>query len=65
MKNKAAKKFEAISFDDVIAQNLKVMDATAFALCRERDLPIIVFNVNEKDAIPNIIEGKQIGTLVS
>lgn len=65
VKNKAAKKFEAISFDDVIAQNLKVMDATAFALCRERDLPIIVFNVNEKDAIPNIIKGKQIGTLVS
>ena len=63
--NKQAKLFEELSFDDAISKNLKVMDATALTLARDHKLPIKVFNVNEHDALKNIICGKNIGTLIS
>ena len=63
--NKQAKLFEELSFDDAISKNLKVMDATALTLARDHKLPIKVFNVNEQDALKNIICGKKIGTLIS
>ena len=63
--NKEAKLFEELSFDDAISKNLKVMDATALTLARDHKLPIKVFNVNEHDALKNIICGKNIGTLIS
>lgn len=61
--NKNAKMFKTISFKDVIQKNLKVMDSTAFTLCRDNNIPLIVFNVKYLDKIDDILKNK-IGTLV-
>ena len=63
--NKDAKLFDKLTFDEAITKNLKVMDATALTLARDHKLPIKVFNVNQPDALKNIICGKKIGTLIS
>ncbi|KPK35942.1 MAG: uridylate kinase [Nitrospira bacterium SG8_35_1] len=65
MKNRAAKKFSAISYIDVLKKGLKVMDSTAISLCMDNDLPIIVFSLMKKGNIRKVIEGKKIGTLVN
>ncbi len=63
--DKSATKYDVLSFDEAMEKNLKVMDMTAFALCKENTLPIIVFNVNKQGALYDIvINGKQPGTLV-
>ena len=54
---------KTISFKDVIQKNLKVMDSTAFTLCRDNNIPLIVFNVKYLDKIDDILKNK-IGTLV-
>ena len=64
IKDKNAKLFSSISFDEVINKNLKVMDATAFTLCRDQQLPIAVCNIFKKNALNNVLIGKQEGTLV-
>lgn len=61
--NKNAKMFKTISFKDIIQKNLKVMDSTAFTLCRDNNIPLIVFNVKYLDKIDDILKNK-IGTLV-
>ena len=63
-KDPTATMFDEITFDDALRSNLKVMDATAFALCREQGLPIKVFNINKKGALRRVILGEQEGTLV-
>jgi uridylate kinase len=63
-KFKEARLYEKISYIDVLAQNLKVMDATAVSLCRENDLPIIVFNLGKPGNLKNIVCGLRVGTLV-
>ena len=63
--NKDAKFYKELTFDDAISKNLKVMDATALTLARDHKLPIKVYNVNEPDALKNIILGENIGTLIS
>ena len=63
--NKDAKLFDELTFDEAITKNLKVMDATALTLARDHKLPIKVFNVNQPDALKNIICGKKLGTLIS
>jgi uridylate kinase len=63
-KNPTAKKFETISFQDCIAKNLKVMDMTAFTLCMENKLPIIVFDMNQPGNLMKIVQGASVGTLV-
>ena len=63
--NNDAKLFDKLTFDEAITKNLKVMDATALTLARNHKLPIKVFNVNQPDALKNIICGKKIGTLIS
>ena len=63
--NKDAKLFDELTFEEAITKNLKVMDATALTLARDHKLPIKVFNVNQPDALKNIICGKKIGTLIS
>ncbi len=63
--NRDAKLFDELTFDEAITKNLKVMDATALTLARDHRLPIKVFNVNQPDALKNIICGKKIGTLIS
>lgn len=64
-KDKTATRYETISFSEAMGKNLKVMDMTAFALCQENQLPIIVFDMNKKGNLLQVIEGKKIGTLVS
>jgi uridylate kinase len=63
-KNPSAKKFETISFQDCITKNLKVMDMTAFTLCMENKLPIIVFDMNQPGNLMKIVQGESVGTLV-
>lgn len=65
LKDPTAKKFNVISHFDVIKNNLRVMDATAITLCRENNIPIIVFSLKNENSIKDIICGNQIGTLVS
>ena len=64
-KNPKAKMFKQVTFDEVINKNLKVMDATAFTLCRDQKLPIAVFNIFKENTLKNILLGKKEGTLVS
>lgn len=60
-----AEKYDHISFYDIISKGLNVMDMTAFTMCQENDLPIIVFDIYAKENLAKIISGEQIGTLVS
>ena len=64
-KNASAKKFDTITFDEAYEKNLKVMDMTAFTLCKENELPVIVFNMNKTGNIKKVITGEEIGTLVT
>lgn len=63
-KVKGAKKFKTIRFMDALKKNLKVMDATAFSLCMDNNLPIVVFNLLKKGNIKRVALGEPIGTLV-
>lgn len=63
-KDKSAIKYNEITFEEVIQKKLGVMDQTAFTMCRENDLPIIVFNMNVPGNLRRIIQGESIGTLV-
>ena len=63
-KDPTAKKYETIGFQDCISQQLKVMDMTAFTLCMENKLPIIVFDMNQPDNLRRVISGEKVGTLV-
>ena len=59
-----AEKFETITFQECITRNLKVMDMTAFTLCMENQLPIIVFDMNKPDNLMRVVRGEKVGTLV-
>jgi uridylate kinase len=63
-KNPNAVKFDKISFQDCISKNLKVMDMTAFTLCMENKLPIIVFDMNQPGNLLRVVQGAEVGTLV-
>lgn len=63
-KDPQAIKYPTISFNDVISKKLNVMDMTAFTLCRENNLPIVVFDINEPNSLAKIILGESIGTVV-
>jgi uridylate kinase len=64
-KDPNATKFDTISFSEVIAKKLKVMDMTAFTLCQENKLPIIVFDMNTAGNLKRIVMGENLGTVVS
>jgi uridylate kinase len=64
-KDPTATKFETISFEQCIQKNLKVMDMTAFTLCMENKLPIIVFDMNKPGNLLQVVQGGSVGTLVS
>ncbi len=64
MKDKTAKKFSSIKYMDVIKKGLKVMDTTAISMCKENDLPIIVFSLKEKGNIKKAVMGQKVGTRV-
>lgn len=63
--NPQASRFERLSHDEVLARNLKVADATAISLCRDNDLPIVVFNLLVEGNIARAVRGETIGTLVT
>ena len=63
-KDPNAVKFDHISFTKVISMGLNVMDMTAFTLCKENNLPIIVFDINDKSNLKRIVQGESVGTLV-
>src|SRR6202795_4242846 len=65
MKVKDAKKFTDISYMDVLKLGLKVMDSTAISLCKDNNLPIIIFNLNQRGNIRKVVIGEKIGSLVS
>jgi uridylate kinase len=62
---KTAQKFEQITYMDVLRRGLKVMDSTAISLCQDNNLPIIIFNLNERGNIRKVVSGEKIGSLVS
>ncbi len=64
MKHADAVKYDELEFTRALADNLKVMDATALSLCRENSLPIVVFNITEQGSILRALRGERIGTLV-
>lgn len=64
-KDPKAEKFETISFEDAIKRRLKVMDSTAFTMCHENNMPLIVFDMNKPGNLKKLIEGERIGTLVT
>ena len=64
-KNPNATRYKTVTFDEAINKNLKVMDATAFALCREQKMPIRVFSIFKEDGLKNVVLGKDEGTLVT
>ena len=63
--NPAAKRYETVSYDDVLSKNLKVMDASAIALCRDSAIPIIVFNIREAGNLARVLAGEGVSTLVT
>lgn len=65
LKDSSATKFDQISFDEVYARGLNVMDMTAFTLCKENNLPIIVFDMDTPGNLRKLMEGAHVGTLVS
>jgi uridylate kinase len=64
-KDKSAKKYETVSYDEVLSKSLAVADAAAFSLCRENKLPIVIFDLKSKGNIKRAVKGESVGTLVS
>lgn len=64
-KDKSAKRYESVSFAEVYKNGLNVMDMTAFTLCNENKLPIIVFDMNKKGNLLKVTKGESVGTLVT
>ena len=63
-KDPAAVKYDTLSFDEAYEKGLKIMDLTAFTLCRENRVPVIVFNMNVKGNLLKVVRGEKVGTLV-
>jgi uridylate kinase len=64
-KDPQATKFQTITFQECLTNNLRVMDMTAFTLCMENNLPILVFDMNKKDNLRRVVSGEKVGTLVT
>ncbi len=64
-KDPTATKYDRISFSEAISKGLNVMDMTAFTMCQENNLPIIVFDINNKENLINVVLGRDVGTLVN
>src|SRR5690606_41596388 len=63
-KNAQAKRYDTVSYDKVLANNLKVMDASAVALCRDNGIPIVVFSIREKGNLARVLAGDGVRTVV-
>jgi uridylate kinase len=64
-KDATATKYQNITFSEVYKKNLNVMDMTAFTLCQENNLPIIVFDMNKSENLAKLVQGEHIGTLIT
>lgn len=64
-KDPTAKKFETITYDEAYNRNLKIMDLTAFTMCKENNMPMLVFDMNKKGNLTKVLNGENIGTLVT
>jgi len=64
MQHKGAKKFEELSYLEVIEKGLKIMDSTAVTLCMDNNFPLIVFNIKDKENVRRLMMGQQVGTLI-
>ena len=64
MVNQKAEHFEKISYDDFISMGLKVMDTTSIVMCKENNLPVQVYDISSKNALLQIVQGKNVGTLI-
>ncbi len=64
-KDPTATKYQTLTFDEAYSQNLKVMDLTAFTMCKENNLPVVVFDMNKKGNLRQLIGGEKIGTLIT
>jgi uridylate kinase len=65
MKHKDAKKFEKLSYKEVLNKDLKVMDSTAITLCMDNGMDIVVFNMFESGNIARVVNGENVGTIVT
>ena len=65
IKDKNAKRYDKISYSKVLKDNLEIMDASAISLARNNDIPIVVFSINQKNALSSIINGEGIKTIIS
>ncbi len=63
-KDPEAEKYDEISFKEALNKELRILDLTAFTMCKENELPIIVFNMNEKGNLKKLVSGEKIGTLI-
>ncbi len=64
-KDPDAKKYESITYDEAYQKNLKVMDLTAFTMCKENNMPMLVFDMNTKGNLTKVLNGEKIGTIVT
>jgi uridylate kinase len=64
MREPDARRYERVSFDDALKQDLKVMDSTAFALCRDNNLPIVVFDMHQAGNVASVVSGRAVGTII-
>lgn len=63
-KNPNAKKYDEVTFSEAYSKGLKIMDLTAFTMCKENNLPVIVFNVGDETSLTKIVSGERVGTLI-
>jgi uridylate kinase len=64
-KDPTATKYDTLSFEEAYEKGLKIMDLTAFTLCKENNLPIVVFNMNTPGNLKKVVKGEKVGTVVS
>ncbi|MEE4259452.1 MAG: UMP kinase [Bacteroidales bacterium] len=63
-KDKSAKKFDELAFDEAYSRELKIMDMTAFTLCKENNIPVVVFDMNKPGNLFKVVKGEKTGTLI-
>jgi uridylate kinase len=63
-KNPDAERYDELTFSEALEKELRILDQTAFTMCKENALPIIVFNMNKKGNLKELLSGKKVGTLV-
>ena len=64
VKYQGARKYDRVSFDDALKNDIKVMDSTAFALCRDNNLPIVVFDLHQAGNVKSVVSGRTVGTII-